>query len=354
MMRSSWGLEILLCFALAVPGMVDAQSPHTGANTMSHTSEQTTFLERFNQPELFLVDVKNLDVQQIVWNSGINESVFTRPDRVKVRIMTENSLPGTQGKHYLEDLTYPASPYSYRNIYDENGTLLHKAISFYGEYNTVADCKDGKCMVSSSPNDRIKNPIIPIAQTRAMLQKEKGIDLYDTSIIDLVDYFTDEKSRPYYRLAMRGPDREMLIDAVTGKVLYEREYISTIEGNASIPGTDEMEGSAAYLKSAKIVKKFMEKNQRGYMVYKKHGTRDQNRFYEIHLYKPLGSGRDQIVSFLLDHKKEKVLYRCETTIRPIVGIGIPYITLWDEYQQHLKMREAEEEKPGPLSWFKGK
>jgi hypothetical protein len=334
--------------------IADARPPCTGANTMSHISEQTTFLERYNQPELFLADVKNLNVQQIVWNSGIDESVFTRPDRVKVRIMTENSLPGTQGKHYLEDLTYLASPYSYRNIYDENGTLLHKAISFYGEYNTVADCKDGKCVISSSPNDRIKNPIIPIAQTRAMLQNEKGIDLYDTSIISRAHYFTDEKSRPYYMLTMRGPDREMLIDAATGKELYTREYLHTFEGDASNPGTAEMEGSAAYLKSVKIVKKLMEKDQRGYRVYKKHGTQDPNRFYEIHLYKPLGSEGIPIVSFLLDHKKEKVLYRCETTIYPVIGIGIPYIELWDEYQQHLKMREAEEEKPGPLSWFRGK
>jgi hypothetical protein len=47
--------------------------------------EQAAFLERYNQPELFLADVKNLDLQQIIWKSG-NRAVFTRPDGVEVRI----------------------------------------------------------------------------------------------------------------------------------------------------------------------------------------------------------------------------------------------------------------------------
>jgi hypothetical protein len=317
--------------------IADAQ-PHTGARTMSHTPEQVAFLERFNQPELFLADAKNLDLQQIVWEIREKEAVFTRSDGVKVRIMKDDGyVMEKKGMYYLEDLTYPASPYAYTNIYDEHGILLYKFICFYGADFSKHECKDGKCVMISPPR-------IPITQARAMLQKETGIDLYDKSIVSRADYLTDGKTIFYFVLTMRNLRREMLIDATTGKELYKREFIPSIEGSGSIPGKVEMEGSAAYLKSVKIVKKLMEKNQTVYEVYKKHSTRDPDRFYEILLQKPFTEVDIPIVSLLLDHKKEKVLYRCETAIRHR-GIHLPYIELLDEYQQHLKMREAEEEKP---------
>jgi hypothetical protein len=348
MMRFSRGLEILLCFALAVSGVVDARPPHTGASIMN-TSEQA-FLERYNQPELFLVDTNNLNVQQIVWKYKDKEAVFTRPDGVEVRIMKgNNSVMGNRGMHYMEDMTYPASPYSYRNTYDENGILLYKSIRFYGsDFYSIYECKDGKCVILSSPYNKVKNPLFPIGQTRKALRKEVGIDLYDTSVINRAVYFTDDKFKPYYELTMRGLKREMLVDAETGKALYERGFLPGIEANATVPGTAEMEESPAYLKSEELVKKHIENDQTVFRVYKKHGTRDRNRFYEILLKKPYTPSGIPLVSFLLDHKTEKILYRYEMRLPKWPIGGLPYVPLWDEYQQHLKMREAEEES-GSLS-----
>jgi hypothetical protein len=324
--------------------VADAHPPHSGANTMSHTPEQAAFLERFNQPELFLADVKNLNVQQ-----SEREAVFTRPDGVEVHIWRHDKIMGKKGNYYIEDMTHPESPYSYHSTYNENGIPIYRTTRFYGTDLYRYECKDGKCVTSSFSNDSFINPLIPIAQTRAMLRKETGIDLYDRSIISRADYnYNDDKTMSYFLLIMRRLRREMLIDAATGKVLYEREFVPSREGSGSNPGTEEMEGSAAYVKSVKIVKKLMEKDQTVYGVYKKRGTRDPDRFYEILLQKQqLKNLSISIVSFLLDHEKGKILYRCETTIR-LMGIHMPYIEFWDEYQQHLKMREAEEES-GPLS-----
>jgi hypothetical protein len=141
-------------------------------------------------------------------------------------------------------------------------------------------------------------------------------------------------------------DHEMLIDAETGKVLYERNILLGLEGSATVPGAAEMPGSDAYRKSEKMVRKHMENDQTVYNVYKKSGGQDPNRFYEILLKKPYSPLGTPLVSFLLDHKKEKILYRYEMYLSDWAIEGLPFVKLWDEYQQHLKMREAEEEKPG--------
>ena len=129
-------------------------------------------------------------------------------------------------------------------------------------------------------------------------------------------------------------DREMLIDPETGEILYERGYSFCTE---TIPGVREEPGSAAYLKSERIVN--MKWGQGVYGVFRKYGSRDKNRFYEIFVEK---SDRSALVSFLLDHKKNKILHRFKTGFPNPAADVLFHVGLWDEYQQYLKMIEAEE------------
>lgn len=313
-MRFSRCFGILAWLVLLVPGCV---------------IEQVASLKRYNQPEFFLTDAKNLDLRQIVWES---DRVFTRPDGVGVRIKTVDSMMGKVGKYYLEDLTHSESPYDYRNIYDENGVLLYKTIKFYGEeLFGLYECKDGKCAISSSPYNTAPTPIIPIEQTREALRKKTRIDLYDKSGITQAHYFTDDKSKPYYILTIYG-HYKMLIDAETGKVIYKNGSMFEIW---DIP-------ESARFKSEQIIKKHMEKDQTVYYIHRKQNTWNPDRFYEVFVKNPDAS----LISFFLDHKKEKILYRSEAMLYQ----NSPYVQIWDEYQQYLKMREAEE-KPAFLERY---
>jgi uncharacterized membrane protein YkoI len=327
-----------LCLALAVPGVVGA---HTEASISNYTSRQADFLERYNQPELFLADMKNLDVRPIDRKSN-GEAVYTRLDGVKVRIMTTDSMMGRKGMYYLKDLAHPASAYRYRNIYNEFGVIVYKVIVHGKEPYRAYLCKDGNCVPDSSHYEITVNSTIPVEQTRAMLRKKTGIDLYDKSRVDKVSYLKD-KSIPYHIRIMQGQHHEMLIDAKTARTLYERNVLIGFESNASTFGKkEELLLNDLYYKHWKILTKHMKIDSNLVSVYKKHSAQEQGRLYEVFL-------EESDISILLDHRKEGVIHQIEVfrSFPHWQEESVPYVKIWDEYQQHLKMRKAEEEDPGP-------
>ena len=338
-------------------------SEQTGATIMTHTSSGQ-FLEAFNQPELFLTDVKNLDTQQIVWDRHF-EKRFTRPDGVEAWIMSNDDR--TFGKIYTEDLTYPNSPFRYRNVYNEKGYLIRKFIDFYNvPLYGIYDCADGKCVPAKVEKYTAMQPVIPLERTRAAFLKEIGVDLYDASRVRDVGLYSASsiESQPYYVRIGRpvGMNDEMLVDAETGKIIYRRNIFCEDEGQRSFAGELEPEGSHAYIKSEAMVKKFMTKKDELYQVYKKANAKEPGRFYEalvithIEMISDDGVIADDlsrpIVSFLLDHKKEKILYRFEAKLS--FERSEPFVDLLTEYRQHLKMLEAQEEKPGLFGRFRKK
>ena len=322
---------------------------------MTHTTEQTQSdsLEVFNRPDHFLAEMKNLDPQQFVWHPRLEER-FTQPDGVEVRIMSDDNE--ISGKIYTEDLIYPNSPFEYRNVYNQKGDMIFKQIRFYGELlYGIYECRDEKCMLSKSYS-RIPSmqPVIPLGQTRTAFLKETGIDLYDTSKIKEINFFADIVPQSYYILMEEPRFTELFVDARTGKIIYRRKILSGDESQASIPGEWEPEKSPAYIKSAEMVKKFMSEGDQIYQVYRKTNTKEPDRFYEVFVLTPTPipknvsphNASSPLVSFLLDHKKEKILYRFETVL-PLISIeGRPFVDISTEYKQHLKMLEAQEEKPG--------
>jgi hypothetical protein len=335
---------------------VDARPPqHTGTAIMTHSSEQSQpdAPEHFNQPELFLAEVKNLDVQNITWLSK-TDTFFTQPNGVVVSIWIHNNKE--LGKTYIEDITHPKSPFSYKSTYDGNGSLLFKRTFFYGSlFNDVCEYKDGKCTPKNLPpySHGIK-PVIPITHTRAVILKETGIDLYDTSTIRKASFLSRDNKHYCYIHTMSSD--EILLDAETGKILFQRHIISGHETDASFPGEPMGQESSAYKKSEKMLKKSMKEGEGIYQVYRKVDTKDTERFYEVFVGDSSihRQSEQQLVSFLLDLKKEKILYQCNASHPFMAPGGLPFVQFLDEYQQYLKMREAEEEKPGPFGWFKGK
>lgn len=294
-------------------------------------------LEHFNQPELFLADVRNLDLRKIPWYSKIS-ALYTRQDGAEVRIMISND------KGYIEDITHPKSPFSYRNNYNEKGDLTFKRASFYGILlYGVYECKNEKCALSTSSEYHPgMKPGVSIEHTRAVLLKETGIDLYDTSTVKRATFFSQDNKHYCYVHTLSSI--ETLFDAETGKALYRRNILDTDESMASMPGDWEEERSPAYIKSEKIIKDFMKEGDSVYGVFRKIDTRDQARFYEIFIAKPSDTSRIPLVSFLLDHKKRKVIYQLETYMYRMSPEGMPYVDFWNEYEQHLKILEAEEDR----------
>ena len=311
-------------------------------------------LETFNQPDQFLADVKNLDTQQFVWHPYLDK-IFTRPDGVEVRIMSEDNE--ISGKIYTEDLIYQNSPFEYRNTYNQKGDLIFKQIQFYGRlFYGIYECKDEKCILSKSYS-RISSmqPVIPLEQTRAAFLKETGIDLYDATKIRRAHPFGPQL---FYVLTYYD-DNEIAFDAKTGKVVYRREISYGDEAQVNFIGELEPEGSHAYIKSEAMVKKFMTGENKIHRVYRKVNAKEPDRFYEVFVvtpkvlperFSPLTES-SPLVSFLLDHKKEKILYRFETTLPLMSPSGMPFINFSVEYTQHLKMLEAQEEKPGLFGRF---
>jgi hypothetical protein len=104
-----------------------------------------------------------------------------------------------------------------------------------------------------------------------------------------------------------------------------------------------------------IVRKHLKKWQVVYGVYKKDSARYPNRFYEVHVRynRPFIAEiiASQITVFLLDLKTGKILYQYGMSIPIKNNPGPPYTRIFDEYQQYVKMREAEEEKSGLLDWL---
>ena len=322
--------------------------------TMAQDTEQLQpdAPEYFSQPELFLTDMKNLDLQKIVWQFK-TRTFLTRPDSVGAIITIYDNKQ--LGRIYAEDISHPSSPFSYRNTYDEKGALILKHVNFYGSllYDTH-ECKDGKCTPSPSKYEAGMNPVIPMEHTRAMILKEAGIDLYDTSTVKRASFFSQDNK--YYCYMITIYSDESLFDAETGKVLYQRHILSGEESRASVSGEMMNRESIAYKKSEKMLKKTMKEGDRVYLIFRKTDTKDTERFYEVFVANSSDrmSRSRSLISFLLDHKKEKILYQCKASL-PFMAIeGMPFVEFWEEYQQHLKMIEAEEEKPGPLGWFRKK
>jgi hypothetical protein len=307
-----------------------------GATIM--TQYRSDALEQFNQPERFLADAQNLNLLKIVWHSNI-EAAYTRLDGARVSIIIWD---GESGKtHYIEDITHPKSPFKYRNAYNEKGDLVHKSIEFYGIalYDDY-DCKAGKCVPSTSSEPGMK-PIIPMEHTRAVLLKEAGFDLYDTSKIKRATLSSQDNK--HYCYVRTFASVETLYDAETAKVLYRRNIFDGYESTSSIPGDWEEERSPAYIKSEKMVKNLMNEGDSVYAVFNKTDTRDRDRFYEIFIAKSTKYNTIPLVSFLLDHKKNRIIYQFETKMYFMSPEGMPYTEFWNEYEQHLKMLEAEEE-----------
>ena len=337
-------LLTLLIALFFLQSYADARPPHqTGAATMPYSPAQLQpdAPEYFNQPELFLADVKNLDLQEIVWQSNI-EALHTRPDGVQVRIMDDDDM--ILGKTtYIEDITHPKSPFRYRNTYDEKGNLLFKRVFFYESLlYDICEFKDEKCTPRNSfPYSPGMNPVIPITHTRTAILKETGIDLYDTVGIKQVS-FSSQGNKHYCYVSTHS--NESLADAETGKILFQRRIIAGHESSASIPGEPVSPESSAYIRSEKMLRNSMKSGDRVYQVYRKVGTKDTERFYEVFVTNSDDekSTNRTLASFLLDHKKEKIIYRCKASLYFIQPGGMPYVEFGDEYKQHLKMAEIEE------------
>jgi hypothetical protein len=318
-------------------------SPHrqTGAATMAYSSvqPQPDAPESFNQPKRFLADVKNLDLQKIIWQTK-RKALHTQPDGVEVRILFYDD--SMFGKTYIEDITHQKSPFRYRNTYNEKGDLIFKRVFFYDTLlYDICEFINEKCKPRNSyPYSPGMNPAIPITHTRTAVLNETEIDLYDVSVIKQV-YFSSQGKKHYCRI--RTDFDESLADAESGKLLFRRRILTGYETVASIPGELVSPESNAYLKSEKMLERSLGRGDSITQVYRKVDTRDTERFYEVFV----ENARDEkstdrtLASFLLDHTKEKILYRCKAYRYILQPGGMPFVEFWDEYEQHLKMIDAE-------------
>jgi hypothetical protein len=342
-------VAVFLCCLIGMPILLKTFH-QTGASAMMHSSEQTQVktLEYFNQSGHFLSDVNDLNFQQIEWKSD-QRGFYKRPDGEETEIYKNSSADHQKelGKiHYAEIHSRSDSPFFYENVYDEKGRLRYKYIYFYMATYGPYICREGKCAHSDYS---IK--AVPIEQTRAAFLKESGIDLYDISSILNVDIYYNTPEDDIQRYSVLTGDEEFLVDAETGKILFRRKVWLTEHGMESFPGEPMQKKSRAYLKSEAIAKEFID-NEDLIIVYEKN-ARDKNRFYLIVIFKHVRvtktyEDEQPIVLFLLDHKKNKILLRIDTSYLYSANLyntmtSRPYFDLLYEYRQYKKIKEAEEE-----------
>ena len=194
--------------------------------------------------------------------------------------------------------------------------------------------KDGQ-MVSKLPDGvELRHPL---EKTRAAMLKELGIDLLDTSQVDSAWFTEDGKDGRPQMLAVEFKKGHALalVDPETGKIIFE-----------SRPGEwMQDEKDPAYKGVENLVRKKVSKDALIYGIFRKVRAKGRNRFFEAFIRKPgqgeLKSTYIELTAYLFDLKTGKILYQVDSSAAPVIVSPIPQIGLIDEYEQHLKMLEAE-------------
>lgn len=288
-------------------------------------------LEQFNNPKYFLEKISKLGTKK----SEDRDYVIQHFNGTEVELL--NTKDGHQ-----ESFSRPDSPYDYANIYDTNGNLKRQTFHFYRQLigEPIEFNKKGG-LINTISRDALFHRIEAIEALREIFQKDKKIDILDTTKVLNVIRRAEDKS-PFFEIYTFDPPgaQEYIIyifDEQTGKELFR------ISGGMEDDGIIFNIGESVYGNKAimqAIRGKFLEATQIDILdnpkvigIYLQ--DQETRRFYDIFI----DFDDDTLKDYLFDNSTGKVLHISEAYINRDHANAI-FVEPYSEYIKSTKIEAA--------------